>query len=188
MGTPAIEIQGLTKDYPVGFWRKRNAPLARQSHAPGGGRRSLRISRAERRGKNDHAEAADGPDFSDARNGARSRPFDRRCAHAPRDRLPSRAALFLRLPHGPRAARLLRAVFRITALPNGASAWRDFSSAWALRPPANVQLRKFSKGMLQRAGIAQAILARSARWFFWTSRCPGSIRWAAAKCATSFWN
>jgi ABC-2 type transport system ATP-binding protein len=23
MSTPAIEIQGLTKDYPVGFWRKR---------------------------------------------------------------------------------------------------------------------------------------------------------------------
>src|ERR1700674_774350 len=23
MGTPAIEIQGLTKDFPLGFWRKR---------------------------------------------------------------------------------------------------------------------------------------------------------------------
>ena len=29
MSTPAIEILGLTKDYPVGFWRKRTAPVAR---------------------------------------------------------------------------------------------------------------------------------------------------------------
>ncbi len=29
MSAPAIEIQSLTKDYPVGFWRKTYAPLAR---------------------------------------------------------------------------------------------------------------------------------------------------------------
>ena len=50
---------------------------------------------------------------------------------------------------------------------------------------ANMQLRKFSKGMLQRAGIAQAIL-HDPKVFFWTSRCPGLIRWAAAKFATLF--
>ena len=58
----------------------------------------------------------------------------------------------------PRTARLLCAIFRLMARRNAGSAWSEFLEMVGLAAAADVQLRKFSKGMLQRAGIAQAIL------------------------------
>ena len=43
-----------------------------------------------------------------------------------------------------------------------------------------LQLRKFSKGMLQRVGIAQAII-NDPEVVFSTSRCPDSTRWDGAR-------
>ncbi len=60
----AIRIEELTKDYAVGFWRKRPyRALDRLSLADRAGR-GLRLSRSERRRQDDHAQAADAADFS----------------------------------------------------------------------------------------------------------------------------
>ena len=49
MPRKAIEIDGLTKDYYTGFWRKRPHRALDRLDAEGGRRRSVRFSRAERR-------------------------------------------------------------------------------------------------------------------------------------------
>ena len=53
------------------------------------------------------------------------------------------------------------AAVRLRARPNGASAWRRCSIAVGIGAERRLQLRKFSKGMMQRVGIAQALLERS---------------------------
>ena len=45
-------------------------------------------------------------------------------------------------------------------------------------------LSKFSRGMLQRLGVAQALLGDPPRSSSSTSRPPGSTRWVSATCAT----
>ena len=61
----AISIENLTKDYQVGFWRKRPYRALDRLIAGGPARRGLRLSRAERRRQDDHAEAADAADLPD---------------------------------------------------------------------------------------------------------------------------
>ena len=56
---PALATYELTKDYAVGFWRKRPVPCARSPDARGRSRRGLRLSRPERRRQDHDAEAAD---------------------------------------------------------------------------------------------------------------------------------
>ena len=157
MATPAIEILGLTKDYPVGFWRKRM-------------RRSLdnltlRVEEGEifgflgpnGAGKTTTLKLLMGlifPTTGTAR--VRGRSIDdvrmhREIGYLPEqpyfyDYLTARELLdyyarfsgFRRAERHERIGRLLERVGLATA--------------------GDVQLRKFSKGMLQRAGIAQAIL------------------------------
>ena len=75
-----------------------------------------------------------------------------------RGRLPAREPVLLRLPVGARVPGLLRAAVRARRRRRGASASTAFSPTWALRRRGDAQLRKYSKGMLQRIGIAQALI------------------------------
>jgi len=157
MNTPAIEIAALTKDYPVGFWRKRM-------------RRSL-----------DHLtlEVADGEVFGFlGPNGAgktttlklltglifptsgtarvRGRSIDDVRMHREIGYLPEQPYFYDYLT----ARELLDYYARFSnysATERRARVER-FLGLVGLASAADVQLRKFSKGMLQRAGIAQAIL------------------------------
>jgi ABC-2 type transport system ATP-binding protein len=157
MGTPAIEIEGLTKDYPVGFWRPRM-------------RRSL-----------DHLtlQVEDGEVFGFlGPNGAgktttlkvlmsiifptsgtarvRGRSIDDVSMHREIGYLPEQPYFYDYLT----ARELLDYYARLFGF--AAAERRErvtrFLERVGLGGAAEVQLRKFSKGMLQRVGIAQAIL------------------------------
>src|SRR6202050_2879698 len=157
MSTPAIEIDGLTKDYPVGFWHKRM-------------RRSL-----------DHLtlQVEDGEVFGFlGPNGAgktttlkvlmsiifptsgtarvRGKAIDDVSMHREIGYLPEQPYFYDYLT----ARELLDYYAQFS---NFSSAERQervtrFLERVGLTAAADLQLRKFSKGMLQRAGIAQAIL------------------------------
>lgn len=157
MSTPAIEIEGLTKDYPVGFWRPRM-------------RRSL-----------DHLtlQVEDGEVFGFlGPNGAgktttlkvlmsiifpssgtarvRGKSIDDVRMHREIGYLPEQPYFYDYLT----ARELLDYYARLFGF--GAADRREritrFLKRVGLAQAADVQLRKFSKGMLQRVGIAQAIL------------------------------
>jgi ABC-2 type transport system ATP-binding protein len=157
MSTPAIEIDGLTKDYPVGFWHKRM-------------RRSL-----------DHLtlQVEDGEVFGFlGPNGAgktttlkvlmsiifptsgtarvRGKSIDDVSMHREIGYLPEQPYFYDYLT----ARELLDYYARLFGF--AAAGRRErvarFLERVGLCAAADVQLRKFSKGMLQRVGIAQAIL------------------------------
>ena len=157
MSTPAIEIEGLTKDYPVGFWRPRM-------------RRSL-----------DHLtlQVEDGEVFGFlGPNGAgktttlkilmsiifptsgtarvRGKSIDDVSMHREIGYLPEQPYFYDYLT----ARELLDYYARLFGF--AAAERRErvtrFLERVGLGGAADVQLRKFSKGMLQRVGIAQAIL------------------------------
>jgi len=158
MSAPAIEILGLTKDYPIGFWPKR----ARRSLDA----LTLEVEEGEifgflgpnGAGKTTTLKLLTGlifPTSGTAR--VRGRSIDdiemhREIGYLPEqpyfyDYLTARELLdyYARVSHyssGDRRERVSRLLERV-----------GLSSA------ADVQLRKYSKGMLQRVGIAQAILA-----------------------------
>jgi len=157
MDTPAIEIQGLTKDYPVGFWRKRM-------------RRSLdnltlQVEEGEvfgflgpnGAGKTTTLKLLMGlifPTSGTARIRGRSIADVR--MHSEIGYLPEQPYFYDYLT----ARELLDYYARFS---NYSAAERRervgrFLERVGLATAADVQLRKFSKGMLQRAGIAQAIL------------------------------
>jgi ABC-2 type transport system ATP-binding protein len=157
MGTPAIQIEGLTKDYPVGFWRQRM-------------RRSL---------DNLSLEVEDGEVFGFlGPNGAgktttlkllmslifptagtarvRGKPIDDIRMHREIGYLPEQPYFYDYLT----ARELLDYYARLFGF--GFAERRErvtrFLKRVGLADAADVQLRKFSKGMLQRVGIAQAIV------------------------------
>ena len=86
-----------------------------------------------------------------------SGPAGRRRGREAAHRLSSRKPLFLRLPDGGRAAHVFRRPDGLHA-PNGAAASPALLDEVGIGGERRMQLRKFSKGMLQRVGIAQAIL------------------------------
>jgi ABC-2 type transport system ATP-binding protein len=157
MTTPAIEIVGLTKDYPVGFWRKRmrrsldNLTLSVEEGE------ILGFLGPNGAGKTTTLKLLTGLIFPTAGT-ARVRGqsindvrMHRAIGYLPEqpyfyDYLTARELLdfyarfagFRRAERRERIGRLLERV--------------------GLGAAGDVQLRKFSKGMLQRAGIAQAIL------------------------------
>lgn len=157
MSTPAIEILGLTKDYPVGFWRKRM-------------RRSLdnltlQVEQGEifgflgpnGAGKTTTLKLLMGlifPTAGTARILGRS--IDDVNMHRQIGYLPEQPYFYDYLT----ARELLAYYARFSRY--GAAERRErvarFLERVGLASAADVQLRKFSKGMLQRAGIAQAIL------------------------------
>lgn len=157
MSTPAIEILGLTKDYPVGFWRKRM-------------RRSLdnltlQVEQGEifgflgpnGAGKTTTLKLLMGlifPTAGTARILGRS--IDDVNMHRQIGYLPEQPYFYDYLT----ARELLAYYARFSRY--GAAERRErvarFLERVGLASAADVQLRKFSKGMLQRAAIAQAIL------------------------------
>ena len=96
---PAIRIEELTKDYPIGFWRAAPVPRARSADARHRAGRGLRLPRSERRRQDHHAEAAHAADLSDLRARRDSRAAGRRRRGAAAHRLPSGEPVLLRLPH-----------------------------------------------------------------------------------------
>lgn len=60
----------------------------------------------------------------------------------------------------------------------------DLLELVGLADRANTRLAAFSKGMLQRIGLAQALL-NDPTWSSWTNPPPGWTRWAAGWCVTS---
>jgi ABC-2 type transport system ATP-binding protein len=154
---PAIEIEGLTKDYPVGFWRKRMRRSLDDL--------SLRVDEGEifgflgpnGAGKTTTLKLLLSLIFPTAGT-ARilGRPIDDVAMHRDIGYLPEQPyfydyltarelldyyARFSGFPAAERHARVSRVLERV-----------------GLAASADMQLRKFSKGMLQRAGIAQAIV------------------------------
>jgi ABC-2 type transport system ATP-binding protein len=157
MIAPAIEILGLTKDYPVGFWR----PKMRRSLD----NLSFQVEEGEvfgflgpnGAGKTTTMKLLMGlifPTSGMAR--VRGRAIDDIEMHREIGYLPEQPYFYDYLT----ARELLDYYAQFS---NFSSAERQervsrFLERVGLTAAADVQLRKFSKGMLQRAGIAQAIL------------------------------
>ena len=157
MSTPAIEILSLTKDYPVGFWRKRM-------------RRSLdnltlEVEQGEvfgflgpnGAGKTTTLKLLMGlifPTCGTARIGGR--PIDDVAMHREIGYLPEQPYFYDYLTAGELLDYYAR-FFDYSAAERRKRV-RLFLDLVGLASAADLQLRKFSKGMLQRVGIAQAIL------------------------------
>jgi ABC-2 type transport system ATP-binding protein len=157
MTTLAIEIQGLTKDYPVGFWRKR----MRRSldHL------TLRVQEGEAfgflgpngAGKTTTMKLLMGLIFPTAGTARiRGRSISDVRMHGEIGYLPEQPYFYDYLT----ARELLDYFARFFEY--GPAERRErvrrFLELVGLTAAGDVQLRKFSKGMLQRVGIAQAIL------------------------------
>ena len=157
MSPPAIEILGLTKDYPVGFWRKRM-------------RRSLdnltlEVEEAEifgflgpnGAGKTTTLKLLMGLIFPTAGTArVRGRSIDDVRMHREIGYLPEQPYFYEYLT----ARELLDYYSRFSGYGRAARQERVNRNLErvGLASAADVQLRKFSKGMLQRAAVAQAIL------------------------------
>src|SRR6202007_1778456 len=157
MGTPAIVIEGLTKDYPVGFWRKRMRRSLDQL--------SLQVEEGEvfgflgpnGAGKTTTLKLLMGLIFPTAGTASiRGRSIDDVAMHTDIGYLPEQPYFYDYLT----ARELLDYYARFSGYGRAERVQRagKFLELVGLTPAADVQLRKFSKGMLQRAGIAQAIL------------------------------
>jgi ABC-2 type transport system ATP-binding protein len=157
MGTPAIVIEGLTKDYPIGFWRKRMRRSLDQL--------SLQVEAGEvfgflgpnGAGKTTTLKLLMGLIFPTAGTARiRGRSIDDVAMHADIGYLPEQPYFYDYLT----ARELLDYYARFSGYGRAErdQRVRKFLELVGLTAAADVQLRKFSKGMLQRAGIAQAIL------------------------------
>src|SRR5215471_10608872 len=157
MGMPAIVIEGLTKDYATGFWRKRMRRSLDQL--------SLRVEDGEvfgflgpnGAGKTTTLKLLMGLIFPTAGTARiRGRSIDDVAMHADIGYLPEQPYFYDYLT----ARELLDYYARFSGYGRAErhERVRKFLELVGLTPAADVQLRKFSKGMLQRAGIAQAIL------------------------------
>jgi len=157
MSTPAIEILGLTKDYPVGFWRK----TMRRSldHL------SLQVEDGEvfgflgpnGAGKTTTLKLLTGLIFPTAGTArVRGRSIDDVAMHREIGFLPEQPYFYDYLT----ARELLDYYGHFGTLSKTARRERvtQLLERVGLASAADVQLRKYSKGMLQRTGIAQAIL------------------------------
>ena len=155
---PALATYELTKDYAVGFWRQAPLSRARPPDARGRAGRGLRLPRPERRGQDDDAEAADAAGFPDVGPRRDSRQAGRRLSVKAPDRLPAGKPVLLRPSDRRGTADVFRRRCSATRPPNGARARRALLDEVGIGAERRLQLRKFSKGMLQRVGIAQALI------------------------------
>ena len=157
MSVPAIEIDGLTKDYPVGFWRRSmrrsldNLTLQVEEGevfgflGPNGAGKTTTLKLLM---------SLIFPTAGTAR--IRGRSIDDVQMHREIGYLPEQPYFYDYLT----ARELLDYYARFFGYDRTQRNERvsRFLDLVGLTAAANVQLRKFSKGMLQRAGIAQAIL------------------------------
>jgi ABC-2 type transport system ATP-binding protein len=157
MATPAIEIVGLTKDYPVGFWQRRSRRSL--DHL------TLEIERGEvfgflgpnGAGKTTTLKLLMGLIFPTSGS---ARVLGQSIANVGMHReigyLPEQPYFYDYLT----ARELLHYYARFSGYSAAERAQRvdKFLARVGLAQAADVQLRKFSKGMLQRVGVAQAIL------------------------------
>ena len=157
MGTPAIEIEGLTKDYAVGFWRKRmrrsldNLTLQVEEGeafgflGPNGAGKTTTLKLLM---------SLIFPSSGTAR--VRGRSIDDVRMHRDIGYLPEQPYFYDYLT----ARELLDYYARLFGYSAADRRQRvtRFLELVGLADAGNVQLRKFSKGMLQRVGIAQAII------------------------------
>jgi ABC-2 type transport system ATP-binding protein len=157
MGTPAIEIEGLTKDYAVGFWRKRmrrsldNLTLQVEEGeafgflGPNGAGKTTTLKLLM---------SLIFPSSGTARVHGRS--IDDVRMHRDIGYLPEQPYFYDYLT----ARELLDYYARLFGYSAADRRQRvtRFLELVGLADAGNVQLRKFSKGMLQRVGIAQAII------------------------------
>jgi ABC-2 type transport system ATP-binding protein len=157
MSTPAIEIVGLTKDYPLGFWRRRSRrALDNLSLAVDSGE-IFGFLGPNGAGKTTTLKLLTGlifPTSGTAR--IRGRFIDDIGMHSEIGYLPEQPYFYDYLT----ARELLDYYARFsnyTAAERRARVGRLLEHV-GLASAADLQLRKYSKGMLQRAGIAQAIL------------------------------
>src|SRR6202047_5329024 len=157
MATAAIEIDSLTKDYALGFWRKRMRRALDNL--------SLRVEDGEifgflgpnGAGKTTTLKLLMGLIFPTAGTATiRGKSIDDVNMHREIGYLPEQPYFYDYLT----ARELLDYYARLFGF--GAADRREritrFLKRVGLAQAADVQLRKFSKGMLQRVGIAQAIL------------------------------
>ena len=157
MSTPAIEIQGLTKDYPVGFWRKK---MRRSLDGL-----TLQVEDGEvfgflgpnGAGKTTTLKLLMGlifPTSGSAR--VRGRSIDDVAMRREIGYLPEQPYFYDYLT----ARELLDYYARFSGYSSAERRDRVEKNLErvGLAAAGKVQLRKFSKGMLQRVGIAQAIL------------------------------
>jgi len=157
MSTPAIEILGLTKDYPIGFWPKR---MRRSLDAL-----TLQVEDGEifgflgpnGAGKTTTLKLLTGLIFpTSGKARVRGRFIDDIGMHREIGYLPEQPYFYDYLT----ARELLDYYARFsnyTSLERRERVNRLLERV-GLAAAADMQLRKYSKGMLQRAGIAQAIL------------------------------
>jgi ABC-2 type transport system ATP-binding protein len=157
MATPAIEIVGLTKDYPVGFWQRRSRRSL--DHL------TLEVERGEvfgflgpnGAGKTTTLKLLIGLIFPTSGS---ARVLGQSIANVGMHReigyLPEQPYFYDYLT----ARELLHYYARFSGYSAAERAQRvdKFLARVGLAQAADVQLRKFSKGMLQRVGVAQAIL------------------------------
>src|ERR1700722_6197118 len=157
MGTPVIDIQGLTKDYPLGHWRPGTRRSLDNLNLQGEGGEVLGFLGPNGAGKTTTLKLLMGLIFPTAGTArVLGRSIDDIRMHRDIGYLPEHPYFYDYLT----ARELLDYYARFFGF--GAQERRDrvkkVLDRGGLTSAANTQLRKFSKGMLQGAGIAQAIL------------------------------
>lgn len=154
---PAIEIQGLTKTYAVGFWRKRPKLALKPLHLSVENGEIFGFLGANGAGKTTTLKLLMGLVFP---SGGSAKilglPFDEPEVKAHIGFLPEQPYFYDYLT----ARELLNYYGQLSGVEEKVRARRvdEVLALVGLSDSAGVQLRRFSKGMLQRAGIAQAIL------------------------------
>ena len=172
----------LTKDYAVGFWRKR--PYRALD------RLTLDVEAGEvfgflgpnGAGKTTTLKLLMQLVFPTSGPRRDARPAGRRPVGQAPHRLPAGKPLLLRLPDRRRAADLFCRAVRLSAAPSAARAPAACSTRSASAPSgaaAAQVLERHAAARRHRPGAHQRSRARDLS----TSRCPGSIRSAAATCA-----
>jgi ABC-2 type transport system ATP-binding protein len=157
MATPAIEIQGLTKEYAMGFWRKKMRRSLDNLTLQVEEGESFGFLGPNGAGKTTTLKLLMGlifPTSGTAR--VRGRSIDDVGMHREIGYMPEQPYFYDYLT----ARELLdyfARFFGYSAAERGERVTR-FLDRVGLATSGDVQLRKFSKGMLQRVGIAQAIL------------------------------
>ncbi len=157
MGTPVIEIQGLTKDYPLGHWRPGSRRSLDNLNLQVEDGEVLGFLGPNGAGKTTTLKLLMGLIFPTAGTArVLGRSIDDIRMHRDIGYLPEQPYFYDYLT----ARELLDYYARFFGF--AAKERRDrvkkVLDRVGLTSAANTQLRKFSKGMLQRAGIAQAIL------------------------------